>query len=288
MSENMNKDKNLVILYKQIINIFLNVIENIQTENLNKIQDILLAPKPEHYLTRIEREVSNIDKELYTLRELFTGSQEEIFEKIDIIERKLFLKNESKRGRDILVKTIGDFDIDNISDAQDELLMTYIYSNKLSKEEKIALTDALQEVTNKKITQKKKNYVRYNIEGFHPYFEKTNISKRQLPTIVFEYLISNGLLEEKDFIEFSTNQFGRTFESKKGDLLTADMMKGNEKNLHRYNKIDFSKNKTSKYNGILYVSNQWDLNSITKFIQHINKKYCDKLIILTNSQINKE
>ena len=42
---------------------------------------------------------------------------------------------------------------------------------------------------------------------------------------------------------YSTNQFGRTFETKRGDIQTETDMKDNQKNLHRYGwKIILKKN----------------------------------------------
>ena len=120
---------------------------------------------------------------------------------------------------------------------------------------------------------KEKNYCKYFIKAYKPDLCLDNVSKRKLPAEIFKYLFSNGYLKEENIVEYSTNQFGRNFEAKRGDIQTEKDMMNNQKNLHRYNKIDFSKIDNSKYNRILYISNQWDYDSITKFVDHINEKF---------------
>lgn len=118
-----------------------------------------------------------------------------------------------------------------------------------------------------------KNYCKYFIKAYKPEFYLNNVSKRKLPAEIFKYLFSNGYLNEENIIEYSTNQFGRKFEAKRGDIQTEEDMKDNQKNLHRYNKIDFSKIQDSKFNKILYISSEWDYDSITKFVTHINERF---------------
>lgn len=120
---------------------------------------------------------------------------------------------------------------------------------------------------------KQKNYCKYFIKAYKPELFLDNVSKRKLPAEIFKYLFSNGYLNEENINEYSTNQFGRKFEAKRGDIQTEEDMIDNQKNLHRYNKIDFSKIKNSKFNKILYISSEWDYDSITKFVTHINEKF---------------
>ncbi len=121
--------------------------------------------------------------------------------------------------------------------------------------------------------KKQKNYCKYFIKAYKPKFYLDNISKRKLPAEIFKYLFSNGYLKEENIVEYSTNQFGRKFEAKRGDIQTEEDMVDNQKNLHRYNKIDFSKIKNSKFNKILYISTEWDYDSISKFVAYINEKF---------------
>ena len=120
---------------------------------------------------------------------------------------------------------------------------------------------------------KQKNYCKYFIKAYKPEFYLDNVSKRKLPTEIFKYLFSNGYMNEENIIEYSTNQFGRTFEAKRGDIQTEEDMIDNQKNLHRYNRIDFSKINNSKFNKILYISSEWDYDSITKFLAYINERF---------------
>ena len=125
----------------------------------------------------------------------------------------------------------------------------------------------------------RKNYTKYSLFGVNPQLAINKISKRNLPTKIFEYLFSNGYLNEENISMYSTNQFGRTFETKRGDIQTETDMKDNQKNLHRYNKIDFSIIENSKYDKVLYISNQWDYDSLTKFIEHINSSFKGIIIV---------
>ena len=120
---------------------------------------------------------------------------------------------------------------------------------------------------------KQKNYCKFFIKAYKPELFLDNVSKRKLPAEIFKYLFSNGYLKEENIIEYSTNQFGRKFEAKRGDIQTEEDMIDNQKNIHRYNRIDFSKIKNSKFNKILYISCEWDYDSITKFIAYINEQF---------------
>lgn len=133
---------------------------------------------------------------------------------------------------------------------------------------------------------KQKNYCKYFIKAYKPELFLDNVSKRKLPAEIFKYLFSNGYLKEENINEYSTNQFGRKFEAKRGDIQTEEDMTDNQKNLHRYNKIDFSKIKNSKFNKILYISCEWDYDSITKFIAYINEQF--KGIIFSDEERIKE
>lgn len=129
----------------------------------------------------------------------------------------------------------------------------------------------------------KKDYTRYEILGVKPYFELKKISKRKLPTEVFKYLISNNIIKEEDFKKYSKNQFGRTFEIKMGDILTEEEMPKAENKQRRYNMIDFSdlsKYPKSEYRGKIFVPNDWDKDSINKFIEHIETNYHEYLSII--------
>lgn len=122
-------------------------------------------------------------------------------------------------------------------------------------------------------------YSKYAILKIINHLMQVGLSKRQLPTEVFKYLISNNVIKEKDFKLFSKNQFGRTFESKMGDIITEEELPKDIKRQKRYNKIDFSEIDKSEYKGILYVSNQWSEDSISKFIDYISKNYSDYIEI---------
>lgn len=125
-------------------------------------------------------------------------------------------------------------------------------------------------------------YSKYDLLGLikeNPY-DKQNISKRQLPTEIFKYLISNNIIKESDFKIFSKNQFGRTFESKMGDILNENELPEEIGRQKRYNKIDFSEFEHSKFKSILYISNQWSEDSIVKFIAYIRENYNDYIMII--------
>ena len=131
-------------------------------------------------------------------------------------------------------------------------------------------------------------YSKYQITGLikgHDYKNKKGkewLSKRQLPTEVFTYLISNNIIKEENFKDFSTNQFGRTFETKMGDIVLEKDLPKEKNRQKRYEKVDFSDSeyKQSEFKGILYFSNQWDEDSIFKFIKYIRKHYNDQIMII--------
>ena len=92
-------------------------------------------------------------------------------------------------------------------------------------------------------------------------------------------MISNNIIKEEDFSKFKTNQFGRTFESKMGDIVFEKDLPIEQNRLKRYNKVDFSQILKSSYKGVLYISNQWSEESISKYIDYIRKHYNDFVLI---------
>ncbi len=131
-----------------------------------------------------------------------------------------------------------------------------------------------------------KDYSRYEIIGVNPAFIKSNLSKRKLPTEIFTYLISNNILKEKDISKYSINQFGRTFETKMGDIILPEELPQDEKRQIRYNKVDFSFYPKSDFQGILYFSNQWSKDSIDKLINNIELNFGKYLSIITPEVAN--
>lgn len=139
----------------------------------------------------------------------------------------------------------------------------------------------------------KKDYTKYNIFGLKPHYEKRHISKRHLPTEVFRYLFYYNILNEEDIKFFSTNQFGRTFEAKMGDILVEEDVPKEAHRIKRYNLLDFSKKDFIKesvgeesmtdwncgFTKKIYVSTEWDKSSIDKFIEYIQKYYSDYISI---------
>ncbi len=118
-------------------------------------------------------------------------------------------------------------------------------------------------------------YTRYEINGHvknNP-IVLNSISKRRIPELVFNYLIWNNIIKEKDFEKFSKNQFGRTFESKMGDIIYEKDLPKEENRQKRYTKLDCSNFKNSDFHGVIYISNQWSEDSIEKFIDYIHKNY---------------
>lgn len=124
-----------------------------------------------------------------------------------------------------------------------------------------------------------KNFMKFIFTGKEPAFSSGKLSKRNLPTEIFKYLISNGILSEKDLSSYSTNAFGRKFAAKLGDILFENEISEQDINYKRFNRVDFNSIKNSKYKGILYISNQWDIDSIGKFCKHILEKYSDDIFI---------
>lgn len=110
-------------------------------------------------------------------------------------------------------------------------------------------------------------------------------------------------MQEKDLELFSTNQFGRTFESTMGDIITEKELPTDEKRRKRYNMVDLSNTpddivwsedkcyddlekiitfnslKNWKNNNKIYISNQWSKDSIEKFIDFIHKHYSNHISI---------
>lgn len=95
----------------------------------------------------------------------------------------------------------------------------------------------------------------------------SNISKTNLPMLVFKYLIENNLLTNVHMKTFSKNHFGRTWKSNMGDLLI-----NNPKDEIRYK--SFTANGTT-----YYASSQWQIDTITKFINYVNKEFSDYIEI---------
>lgn len=110
--------------------------------------------------------------------------------------------------------------------------------------------------------------------------EELNVSKRQLPTVIFDYLICNKIIKNKDLELFSKNRFGRTFESKMGDIIKEKDLPSSPSRQKRYNKKDYSSIETIDINEPIYISNQWDENSISKFIDYVRKEYNDYILIV--------
>lgn len=180
----------------------------------------------------------------------------------------------------------------------------YEHANKMKQEKNIENFRKFQLDTNNelptKLENQKKDYSRYKIIGIKPEYELSNISKRQLPTEIFKYLIFSGIMKEKDLELFSTNQFGRTFESTMGDIITEKELPTDEKRRKRYNIIDLSSTPDDivwsehkgynrihifkslqnwKNNNKIYISNQWSKDSIEKFIDFIHKHYSNHISI---------
>lgn len=147
-----------------------------------------------------------------------------------------------------------------------------------------------------RIERQNKDYTRYKIIGKDPEYELKNISKRQLPTEIFKFLIFSNIIKSEDDLKvFSTNQFGRTFESTMGDVLSEDELPKDEKRQKRYNMIDLScppekvcsctdnllgiDLTTYKNSNKIYVSNQWGKDSIDKFIDFIHEHYSEYIKI---------
>lgn len=147
-----------------------------------------------------------------------------------------------------------------------------------------------------RIERQNKDYTRYKIIGKDPEYELKNISKRQLPTEIFKFLIFSNIIKSEDDLKlFSTNQFGRTFESTMGDVLSEDELPNDEKRKKRYNMIDLSDDPdkivpcnynlggidltTYKNSNKIYVSNQWGKDSIEKFIDFIHENYSEYIKI---------
>ena len=131
-----------------------------------------------------------------------------------------------------------------------------------------------------------KDYSRYEIISVKPAYVKSNLSKRKLPTEIFTYLISNNILTAKDFKKYSINQFGRTFEAKMGDIILDNELPEALDRQKRYNKVDFSQYPKSNFKGTLYISNQWDKNSIDRLINNIELNYGQHISIITPEVAN--
>ena len=131
-----------------------------------------------------------------------------------------------------------------------------------------------------------KDYSRYEIISVKPAYVKSNLSKRKLPTEIFTYLISNNILTAKDFKKYSINQFGRTFEAKMGDIILDNELPEALDRQKRYNKVDFSQYPKSDFKGTLYISNQWDKNSIDRLINNIELNYGEYISIITPEVAN--
>lgn len=131
-----------------------------------------------------------------------------------------------------------------------------------------------------------KDYSRYEIISVKPAYVKSNLSKRKLPTEIFTYLISNNILTAKDFKKYSINQFGRTFETKMGDIILDNELPEALDRQKRYNKVDFSQYPKSDFKGTLYISNQWDKNSIDRLIDNIELNYGQYISIITPEVAN--
>ena len=131
-----------------------------------------------------------------------------------------------------------------------------------------------------------KDYSRYEIISVKPAYVKSNLSKRKLPTEIFTYLISNNILTAKDFKKYSINQFGRTFETKMGDIILDNELPEALDRQKRYNKVDFSQYPKSDFKGTLYISNQWDKKSIDKLINNIELNYGQHISIITPEVVN--
>ena len=140
-----------------------------------------------------------------------------------------------------------------------------------------------------------KDYTKFDMIGINPNLLLKKISKRQLPTEVFKYLIVNSILKPNEFEYFLKNNFGRTFESKMGDIILEKDYPKESHRQKRYNKLDFNQinsnglfsfveNKENRFNKILYVSNQWDKNSIEKFINFINAKFAKNITITKSNE----
>ena len=118
-------------------------------------------------------------------------------------------------------------------------------------------------------------YTKYEVNGYikDKPLQIKNVSKRQLPECVFTYLIKNNVIKECDFEKFFSNQFGRTFESKMGDIILEKDYPIQKNRQKRYTKIDCSNSESSDFHGVVYISNQWSEDSIKKYIDYIHKNY---------------
>ncbi len=102
------------------------------------------------------------------------------------------------------------------------------------------------------------------------------LSKTILPMKVFKYLIENDLLNNTHMKIFSKNTFGRTWKANFGDLLI-----NNPNDKVRY-KSFIAKGTT------YYASSQWQIDTITKFNDYINKEFSDYVQINASKPINLE
>ena len=149
-----------------------------------------------------------------------------------------------------------------------------------------------------KFEKNKKDFTKYTIIGINPPYEKNKISKRQLPTEIIKYLIYYNILKEENLKDFSTNQFGRTFESKMGDIITEEELPTDPNRAKRYNLLDFTQvikmdtnakaitrldellgENPCEFSKKIYVSTEWDKNSLENFIEYIRKNYKDYISI---------
>ena len=316
-SKRIAQQANLIIVYTNAIKEICNALKSIQNHSLKQINEILVSNTDDKNYKEIKNKVERIDSFLGDIQKLFKSKnidelknaindfsyQVSLYEYYESgeYEYESFqddLLNEYEKSQEKQAKEYEEYEKKLWNEhSENEKLYGQDYANKYlnykmhtpatiaSLKNLANIHPSLMDNLNENI--KSKNYTKYSIEGVNSSFVLHKMSKRMVPTKVFEYLFANGFLTDKDLIRYSTNQFGRTFETKRGDIQTEEDMKDNKKNLHRYNKIDFSKIKNSKYHNTLYISNQWDYDSLTEFIKHINEIY-KGIIFVTEENKNKK
>lgn len=120
-----------------------------------------------------------------------------------------------------------------------------------------------------------KDYTKYDLIFIKENRKLLGLAKTKLPLETFKYLLEKDLLTPKHLQIFYKNSFGRTWVSNLGDLLI-----NNPNDSKRFTEFDV---RGTKY----YACNQWEIGTITNFINYINNEFCD-YIEIRKSQHNKE
>ncbi len=112
-----------------------------------------------------------------------------------------------------------------------------------------------------------KDYTRYDLIFTKENTKLLGLAKTKLPLETFKYLLEKDLLTPNHLQIFYKNSFGRTWVSNLGDLLI-----NNPNDSKRFTEFDV---RDTKY----YACNQWEISTITNFINYINKEFCDYIEI---------